>query len=68
MENERFAEYMAYIGVEIQDVSTFFRIVAGGHEKEIDFDHFVNGCMGARGAARAIQLAVSRLLRCLTFG
>merc|ERR1712125_272186 len=50
------AEYMAYVGLDINDVATFFSVVAGGLDKEIDFEHFVNGCMSMKGGARALEV------------
>ena len=47
---------MAYCGVEIQDVTTFFGIVAGGPDEEIDFDDI-------HRPGRLTDLSVTRSLR-----
>merc|ERR1712151_856022 len=55
MESSAMVAYMENVGLTIRDVEHFFIIVAGGLDKEINVENFVDGCMSMKGMATSLE-------------
>jgi len=55
MNDPLFTAFMASIGLELQEVELFFRVVCG-ESTEMELDQFVEGCISMKGGATALDM------------